>query len=141
MVHGVIGVVVLSVCAADPGRFQQLFFFFLKIPLFFLFLRLSVSVPFSFSFPLSLSLSVGEGLFGVSAPGGGVAALSAQAGGALRPSIPLLFPATTFPVSACGTAAKRTFKKEREEKKKPIIALGRDGGYEHWLSTWDQGPS
>lgn len=101
MVHGVIGVVVLSMCAADPGRFQQLFFLSLIIPL--LFLLLSLSVPFTF--PLSLSLSVAEGLLGLSAPDGGVAALSARAGGALRPSVPLIFPATAFPVSARGTTS------------------------------------
>lgn len=103
MVHGVIGVVALSVRAADPGGFQQLFLLFLLVPL--LFLLLSLPLP----------LSVSEGLLRVSAPDGDVAALSAQAGGALRPSVPLLLPATTFPVSARGTTAKAQTKNKSSQ--------------------------
>lgn len=98
LVHGVIGVVALSMRAADPGGFQQLLLLFLVVPL--LFLLLSVPLP----------LPVGEDLVGVSAPDGDVAALSARAGGALRPSVPLLLPAAAFPVSARGPAAKAQMK-------------------------------
>lgn len=107
LVHGVIGVVVLSMRAADPGWFQQLFFLFLLVALLLLLLLLPVR---TFPLPLSLAVSLGERLLGVSAPDGGVAALSAQAGGALRPPVPLLLPAATFAVSARRPAARRRLK-------------------------------
>lgn len=117
MVHGVVGVVVLSVRAADPGGFQQLFFLLLLIHLLFFFLLLLL--PVSLPLPLPLSLSVSEGLLRVSAPHGGVAALPAQAGGALRPPVALLLPAATFPVSARGPATKH-------RQNETIIVIGQD---------------
>lgn len=106
LVHGVIGIVVLCVGAPNPGRFQQVFLFFLVIALLLHFF--SLPVPFPLSLPLSVS--VAEGFIRVSAPYGGEAALSAQPRGALWPPVPLLLPATTFPVSARWPA---TYEKEK----------------------------
>lgn len=84
MVHGVVGVVALGVSAADPGGFQQLVL--LLIP------------PVLLSLPLSLSLPIR--VFGVPASEGGVASLPARPGGAVRPPLLLVLPATSLPVSA-----------------------------------------
>lgn len=89
LVHGVVGVVVLGVCAADPGGFQQLLFLPLLLCL----------------LPLPLSLPLGERLVGVPAAAGrGVAALAALAGRGVRPALALLLPAAALPVPAGGAA-------------------------------------
>lgn len=77
LVHGIVGVIVLSVGAADPGRFQEIVFISLIVPL------LRILLPLAVLFPLSISLSVTEGLLAISAPGGRGAAVSARARRAL----------------------------------------------------------
>lgn len=65
LVHGVVGVEVLSVSAADPGRFEQLVLFFLIVS----FLFVPVSVSFTLPFTLPFTLSLRKGVFRISAPG------------------------------------------------------------------------
>lgn len=98
LVHGVVGIVALGVGAPDPGRLEQVFLFLLVIAL--LLHLFPLPVPFPLPLPLFVPVSVAEGVVGVSAPDGGVAALSAQPRGALRPPVLLLLPATAFPVFA-----------------------------------------
>lgn len=62
LVHRVVGVVALRVCAADPRRFQELFLLFLLIPL------------------LPLSVVLRKCLLGVATPGRKIAPLALREG-------------------------------------------------------------
>lgn len=105
LVHGVIGVVALCVCAADPGRLQQqLLLVLLLLALLFL--------PLNRKHLLRFSAPGGDGPAAATLTASIVAAtttaaLSAQNRGALRAPLPLLLPAAALPVSARGAAAKR----------------------------------
>lgn len=104
LVHGVVGVVALCVCAADPCRLQQQLLLVLLL-LALLFLPLNRKNLLRFSAPCGAVSSAATAA--AATAGTAAATFSAQTRGALRAPLPLLLPAAALPVSAGGAAAKR----------------------------------
>lgn len=106
LVHGVVGVVALCVCAADPCRLQQQLLLVLLL-LALLFLPLNRKHLLRFSAPGGAVSAAAAASTTTTTTSTAAAALSAQTRGALRAPLPLLLPAAALPVSAGGAAAKR----------------------------------
>lgn len=98
LVHRVVGVVALGVCAADPRRFQQFFLLFLLVGLLLLSVVLRTRL-LGLSTPDGEAAPLRKGLLWISVPGRDKTSLSAQTGRALGPAVSLLLPTAPLPVS------------------------------------------